>query len=65
MYETILYLTNQEHQLFAGYFFGYPLDPYVVLSPTNRELAGYGFWMQPTEDSSMGYIQPVRLATCA
>jgi hypothetical protein len=45
MFEMILFLTNQKHQLFAGYPYGYTLDPYVVLSPTSEGAACHGFWV--------------------
>jgi hypothetical protein len=48
--------------IFVGYPYGYPLDPYVVLSPTREAAGGDGFWVQLFGDGSSGYIQPVRLA---
>jgi hypothetical protein len=57
-----LYLTNQKTLIFAGYPYGYPLDPYVVLSPTRGAAGSDGFWVQPFGDGSSGFIQPVRLA---
>ena len=47
---------------FAGYPIGYPLDPYVVLSPTSGASQCHGFWVQHFGDGSQGFIQPVRLA---
>jgi hypothetical protein len=51
----ILYLTNQKHLHSAGYSQGYPLD--VVLSPTRGAASSDGFWVQPFEDGSSGFIQ--------
>jgi hypothetical protein len=48
--------------LLAGYSYGYPLDPCVVLSLTRGAMGGDGFWVQPFGDGSSGFIQPVRLA---
>jgi hypothetical protein len=39
MPEMILCLTNQKKLCLAGYLYGYPLDPYMVISLT-REAAG-------------------------
>jgi hypothetical protein len=44
------------------YSYGYPLDPYVVLSPTKEAAGGDEFWVQLFEDGSSRFIQPVRLA---
>jgi hypothetical protein len=55
-------LTNRKILLFAGYSYGYPLDTYVVLSPTRGAAGGDGFWVQPVGDGSMGFITPVRVA---
>jgi hypothetical protein len=52
--ETILSLTNQKIFIFAGYPYGHPLDPYVVLSLTRGGAGGDGFWVS-------GFIQPVWL----
>jgi hypothetical protein len=60
--EMILSLTSRKTFFYAGYSFGYPLDPYVVLSPTRGAARGDGFWVQPFGDGSSGFIQPVRLA---
>jgi hypothetical protein len=57
-----LCLTNRRKIFLACYSYGYPLDPYVVLS-SSREAAGYDrFWMKPFEDGSLKFIQPVRVA---
>ena len=56
------YLVFNKHIFFAGYPFGYPLDPYVVLSPTSGHAQGHGFWVQHFGDGSQGFTQPVRLA---
>jgi hypothetical protein len=45
----------------VGYSYGYPLDPYVVLSPTREAAGGDRFWVQPFGDNSSRFIQPVRL----
>jgi hypothetical protein len=47
--------------IYAGYPYGYPLDPYVVLSPARGAVEGDGFWVQPCGDGSSGFIQLVRL----
>jgi hypothetical protein len=57
-----LSLTRQKTLIFSDYPYGYPLDPYVVLSPTRRAAGGDGFWVQPFGDDSSGFFQPVRLA---
>jgi hypothetical protein len=31
--------------IYACYPYGYPLDPYVVLSPARGEAGGNGFWV--------------------
>jgi hypothetical protein len=59
---TILCLTNQKKLFPTGYPHGYPLDSYVVLSPTRGAAGSDGFWVQPFGDSSSSFIQPVRLA---
>jgi hypothetical protein len=46
----------------AGYSFGYPLDPYVVLSAPRGGAPCHGYWVQPTGNGSTGFLQPVRLA---
>jgi hypothetical protein len=46
----------------AGYPFGYPLDPYVVLSPAGGPTPGHGYWVQPFGDGSTGYLQPIWVA---
>jgi hypothetical protein len=48
--------------IFAGYSYGYPLDSYVVLSPTRGAAFGDGLWVQPFGDGSSGFIQPVWMA---
>jgi hypothetical protein len=48
--------------IFAGYSFGYPLYPYVVLFAAGGATPGYGYWVQPSGDGSTGFLQPVRLA---
>jgi hypothetical protein len=65
MSEMILFLVNQTHQFFARYPYGYPLDPYVILSPTSGGSARRGFQVQPAGHGSTGFIQPVRLAACS
>jgi hypothetical protein len=62
MFEMVLFLTSQKTNLFAGYYYGYALNPYVALSPTSGGAGCHGFWMQPFEDGSTGFIQLVRLA---
>jgi hypothetical protein len=47
---------------FAGYSYGYPLDSYVVLSPTREAVRGDGFWVQPIGNGSTRFITPVRVA---
>jgi hypothetical protein len=59
MFGTILSLTNQLFHHFAGFPFGYPLDPYVVLSPADGAAPGHGFWVQPFGNGCSGYIQPI------
>jgi hypothetical protein len=39
---------------FAGYSFCYPLDPYMVLSPTRGAAGGDGFLVQPFGYDSTG-----------
>jgi hypothetical protein len=56
-----LSLTNQKILIYAGYPYGYPLDPYVVLSLARGAAGGDGFWVQPFGDGSSGFIQLVRL----
>jgi hypothetical protein len=46
----------------SGYPFGYPLDPYVVLSPAGGAAPGHGYWVQPFGNGCAGYIQPIRVA---
>jgi hypothetical protein len=55
-------LTNQKTLIYVGYPYGYPLDSYVVLSPTRGVVGVDRFWVQPFEEGSSGFIQPVRLA---
>jgi hypothetical protein len=50
----ILYLTNQKNHLFAGYSYGYTLDPYVVLYLTREASGGDGFSVEPFRDGSSG-----------
>jgi hypothetical protein len=52
----------KKNLILASYSYGYPLDPYVVLSPTRGAACGDGFWVQPFGDGSSGFIQPVRMA---
>jgi hypothetical protein len=59
-----LCLTNEKKFLLVGYPYGYPLDPYVFLSPTRGSAGGDGFWVQPFGDGSLGFIQPVRVCVC-
>jgi hypothetical protein len=59
--EMIISLTNQKTLLSAGYSYGYPLNPYLVLSPTREAAGGDRFWVQPVGDGSMGFITPVRV----
>jgi hypothetical protein len=61
MCEMILYLTDQSSQLFVGYPFGYPLDPYVILSPAGGAASGHGYWVQPFGNGCEGYLQPIRV----
>jgi hypothetical protein len=42
----------KENLFLAGYSYGYPLDPYVVISPTRRAAGGDRFWVQPFGDGS-------------
>jgi hypothetical protein len=46
---------------FAGYSYGYPLNPYVVLSPTREAAGGDRFWVEPVGDGSTRFITPVRV----
>jgi hypothetical protein len=46
----------------TGYSYSYPLDMYVVLSPTREAAGDDKFWMQPFKESSSRFIQPVWLA---
>jgi hypothetical protein len=57
------FVFNKPKKLFpAGYPHGYPLDSYVVLSPIRGAVGSDEFWVQPFEDGSSGFIQPVQLA---
>jgi hypothetical protein len=57
------FVFNKLKKIFlAGYSYGYPLDSYMVLSPTRGATGGDEFWVQPFGDGSSGFIQPVRLA---
>jgi hypothetical protein len=47
--------------ILAGYFFGYPLNPYVVFSPAGGAVPEHGYWVQPFGGGSTGYLQPIRL----
>jgi hypothetical protein len=47
--------------LFASYFYGYLLDPYVVLSPIRGAAGDDGFRVQPFGDGSSRFIQPVQV----
>jgi hypothetical protein len=58
----IIFLAIQKIKLFAFYPYGYPLDPYVVLSSTKGAAGGDGLWVQPFVDGSSGFIDLVRLA---
>jgi hypothetical protein len=60
--EMILSSTNQKIPFLAGYLYGYPLDPYMVLSPAKEAVGVDGFWVQPFRDGSTGLTQPVRMA---
>jgi hypothetical protein len=58
-----LCLTNRKKKFFlAGYFYGCPLDPYVVLSPPRGAAGGDEFRVQSFGEGSSGFIQPVWLA---
>jgi hypothetical protein len=57
--EMTLSLTSPKKLFFAGYPYGCPLDPYVVLSPTRGAAGGDGFWVEPFGDGSSKFIQPV------
>jgi hypothetical protein len=46
----------------VGYPFGYPLDPYVVLSLAGGAMPRHGYWVQPFGNGSTQHIQPIRLA---
>jgi hypothetical protein len=58
------FIFNKSHfpLFFTGYSFGYPLDPYMVLSPTYGAPSGHGYLVQPFGNGSTGYIQPIRVA---
>jgi hypothetical protein len=62
MCEMTLYLTDQSSHFFAGYPFGYLLDPYVVLSPAGGAAPGHGYWVQPFGNGCAGYLQPIQVA---
>jgi hypothetical protein len=47
--------------IFAGYPYGHPLDPYVVLSQIRGGAGGDGLWVQPFGDRCSRFIQPARL----
>jgi hypothetical protein len=53
-------LTCGELHLFAGYAYGYTLDPYVVLTPTSEAAADHRFLVQPFGDGRTGFVQLVR-----
>ena len=55
-----IYQTTQLN-FFAGYLQSYSLDPYVVLTHSYGIQGAFGYWVQPMEDGSSGYIQPVRM----
>jgi hypothetical protein len=57
-----LCLRNREKNFVVGYSYGYPLDPYVVLSLTRGAAGGDEFWVQPFGDGNSEFIHPVRLA---
>jgi hypothetical protein len=52
---------KQKNTHFTGYSYGYPQDPYGVLSPTRGAAGGNRFWVQLFGDGSSGFIQPMRL----
>jgi hypothetical protein len=56
------FVFNKPNKFFlAGYSYAYPLDLYVVLSPTRGATGGDRLWVQPFGDGSSRFIQPVRL----
>jgi hypothetical protein len=60
-----LVFNNPKIPFLAGYLYGYPLDPYMVLSPTKGTKGAEGvdgFWVQPFRDGSTGFTQPVQMA---
>jgi hypothetical protein len=59
---SFLQVITKNTFILAGYSHGYPLDPYVVLSPTRGAASSDGFWVQPFGDGSSRFIQPVRMA---
>jgi hypothetical protein len=59
--EMTLSLTRNKTLIFVGYPYGYPLDPYMALSPTREAAGGDGFCVQLFGDGSSGYIQRVQL----
>jgi hypothetical protein len=38
--------------IFAGYPYGYPLDPYVVLSTVGGGATCFEYWVQPTSNNN-------------
>jgi hypothetical protein len=60
-WEMTLLLTRDFHH-FAGYFFGYLLDPYVVNLTTAGGPPRYGYWVHTVDNDSTGFVQPICLA---
>jgi hypothetical protein len=58
----ILSLTKNKVPIHAGYSFGNTLDSYVVLPGAGGGSTKYGYWVQPFDDGSKGFLQPVWLA---
>jgi hypothetical protein len=49
---TVLPLTRQLSIIFTGYFYNYPLNSYVVISPAGRGAHNHGFLMHPFGNDS-------------
>jgi hypothetical protein len=47
---------NKRFPFFAGYFFGYLLDSYVVNPTTAEGPPRYGYWLHPVDNGSTGFV---------
>jgi hypothetical protein len=59
----ILFLTYPEIFFLAGYFAGFTLDLYVVMSLGEEAVSGHGYCVRPFGNGSTRFVQPVQLAT--